>query len=141
MLVNTVASLCGGYLLAPIINKLSLAVSGQEQPLSGPERIVDNIIAGFTGPINVAVRSEMMSYIIVVICIFAVVYGVGVITSYLQSRMMLVVSQGTIESIRNDLFTKLQRLPVRFFDSHPTGERSEERRVGKECRSRWSPYH
>ena len=122
MLVNTIASLCGGYLLAPIINKLSLAVSGQEQPLSGTERIADNIISAFTGPINVAVRSEMMSYIIVTIGIFAFVYGIGIITSYLQARLMLVVSQGTIESIRNDLFTKLQKLPVRFFDSHPTGE-------------------
>ena len=64
----------------------------------------------------------MLSYIFTVILIFAAVYGVGVLTSYLQSKFMLVISQGTIESIRNDLFTKLQKLPVRYFDSNPTGE-------------------
>lgn len=122
MLTNTVASLCGGYLLAPIINKLSLAVSGREQHLSGMERLADRIITGFIGEINSAVKSEVISYILVVIGMFAFVYSVGVITSYVQARMMLVVSHGTIESIRNDLFAKLQRLPVRYFDSRPTGE-------------------
>lgn len=122
MLINTVASLCGGYLLAPIINKLSLAVSGREQHLSAAERLADRIITGFIGEINSAVRSEVLSYILVVIGLFAFVYSVGIITTYIQSRMMLVVSHGTIESIRNDLFTKLQTLPIRYFDSRPTGE-------------------
>ncbi|MBQ8035454.1 MAG: ABC transporter ATP-binding protein, partial [Proteobacteria bacterium] len=35
---------------------------------------------------------------------------------------MLSVSQNSIQAIRNDLFKKLQTLPVRYFDSHPTGE-------------------
>ncbi len=122
MLLNAVASLCGSYLLAPIINKLTLAVTGSEQPMSSIERLADDIITGFTGSINVAVRSEMLSYIITVIMIFALVYGVGIITSYLQSKLMLVISQDTIESIRNDLFSKLQKLPIRYYDSNPTGE-------------------
>lgn len=122
MLLNAVSSLCASYMLAPIINKLTLAVTGKEQPLSGIEKLADNIITSFTGTINVAIRSEMLSYIFTVILIFAAVYGVGVLTSYLQSKFMLVISQGTIESIRNDLFTKLQKLPVRYFDSNPTGE-------------------
>lgn len=122
MLINTVASLCAGYLLAPIINKLSLAVSGREQHLSSMERLADKIITGFIGEINSAVKSEVLSYILVVIGLFAFVYSIGVITSYVQARMMLVVSHGTIESIRNDLFSKLQKLPVRYFDSRPTGE-------------------
>lgn len=35
---------------------------------------------------------------------------------------MLTVSQGTLERIRNDLFSKVQKLPVRFYDNNPTGE-------------------
>jgi ATP-binding cassette subfamily B protein len=35
---------------------------------------------------------------------------------------MLVVSQGAVENIRNELFTKLQKLPIRYFDNNPTGE-------------------
>lgn len=122
MLANTLASLCGSYLLAPIINKLTLAVTGEEQPMSNIERLADNIISRFTGAVNTAVRSEMMSYILTVIVIFAVVYLVGILTSYIQARLMLSISQKTIESLRNDLFSKLQRLPIRYFDSNPTGE-------------------
>lgn len=122
MLANTLASLCGSYLLAPIINKLTLAVTGEEQPMSNIERLADNIISRFTGAVNTAVRSEMMSYILTVIVIFAVVYLVGILTSYIQARLMLSISQKTIESLRNNLFSKLQRLPIRYFDSNPTGE-------------------
>ena len=122
MLANTLASLCGSYLLAPIINKLTLAVTGEEQPMSNIERLANNIISRFTGAVNTAVRSEMMSYILTVIVIFAVVYLVGILTSYIQARLMLSISQKTIESLRNDLFSKLQRLPIRYFDSNPTGE-------------------
>lgn len=122
MLANTLASLCGSYLLAPIINKLTLAVTGEEQPMSNIERLADNIISRFTGAVNTAVRSEMMSYILTVIAIFALVYLVGILTSYIQARLMLSISQKTIESLRNDLFSKLQRLPIRYFDSNPTGE-------------------
>ena len=122
MLANTLASLCGSYLLAPIINKLTLAVTGKEQPMSNIERLADNIISRFTGAVNTAIRSEMMSYILTVIAIFALVYLVGILTSYIQARLMLSISQKTIESLRNDLFSKLQRLPIRYFDSNPTGE-------------------
>src|SRR5256884_1464765 len=45
-----------------------------------------------------------------------------------------------IQVTTNDFVTNMQHSPIR--DAHPLGaERSEERRVGKECRSRWSPYH
>lgn len=50
------------------------------------------------------------------------VYLVGVVSVYLQHRLMLSVSQSAIESIRNDLFRKVQKLPVRFYDTENTGE-------------------
>lgn len=122
MLLNTVSQLCGSYLLAPIINKLYFAVTGQAPEMSEPERIADSILSKFTGPINVAVRSEVMGYILTVVGVFACVYLVGVVTNYVQSRLMISISMGSMEKIRNDLFEKLQRLPVRYFDSHPTGD-------------------
>ena len=57
-----------------------------------------------------------------ILVILAGVYAVGIICSYLQGRLMMTVSQNAVEKIRNDLFQKLQRLPVRYFDSHATGE-------------------
>lgn len=122
MLTSTLTSLFGSYLLAPVINKLTFFVTGAEKEMSVMERFADGIISSFTGPINALIRSEVVTYIITTICIFAFIYGVGIITTYLQARLMLSISQGAIEKIRNDLFTKLQKLPVRYFDSNPTGE-------------------
>lgn len=122
MLTSTVTSLFGSYLLAPVINKLTFFVTGEEAEMSAMERFADGIISGFTGPINALMRNEVVTYIIATISIFAFIYGVGIITTYLQSRLMLSISQGAIEKIRNDLFTKLQKLPIRYFDSNPTGE-------------------
>lgn len=122
MLTSTVTSLFGSYLLAPVINKLTFFVKGEEAEMSAMERFADGIISGFTGPINALMRNEVVTYIIATISIFAFIYGVGIITTYLQSRLMLSISQGAIEKIRNDLFTKLQKLPIRYFDSNPTGE-------------------
>ncbi len=56
------------------------------------------------------------------IAVMAVVYLVGVITTYLQSRLMIACSQNSLEQIRNDLFEKMQSLPVRFFDTNSTGD-------------------
>lgn len=56
------------------------------------------------------------------LAVLASIYFVGVISTYLQNRIMLSVSQSTIEAIRNDLFHKVQKLPVRFYDTENTGE-------------------
>lgn len=57
-----------------------------------------------------------------ILMVLASVYAVGVVSAYCQHRIMLSVSQGTIENIRKDLFHKVQTLPVRFFDTENTGE-------------------
>ncbi|MBP5781550.1 MAG: ABC transporter ATP-binding protein, partial [Clostridia bacterium] len=43
-------------------------------------------------------------------------------STYIQSRTMLKMTQGVMERLRNDLFEKLQKLPLRYFDAKPTGE-------------------
>ncbi len=50
------------------------------------------------------------------------VYGVGVISSYCYSRIMLQVAQKTLNTIRKDLFDHMQELPIKFFDTHTHGE-------------------
>ncbi len=68
------------------------------------------------------VAFEVMFYILSIIIILVFIYVFGIVTNYLQSRVMMTVSQNSLEKIRNDLFQKLQKLPVRYFDTHPTGE-------------------
>lgn len=52
----------------------------------------------------------------------AVFYGIGVISTYVYSKIMIYVSQGTIKNLRIDLFSHMQDLPIRYFDSHPHGD-------------------
>ncbi len=123
MLASTVTSLIGAYLLAPIINRLTLAVlPNAEITMSAAERVADRVISAFVGVLPFAADSPVMGYVVTAAVVLATVYLVGVLSTYLQGRLMLTVSQGVTERLRNDLFTKLQSLPVRYFDSHPTGE-------------------
>ncbi|OON96409.1 MAG: hypothetical protein ATN36_05560 [Epulopiscium sp. Nele67-Bin005] len=54
--------------------------------------------------------------------IMAFVYIIAVISSYLQSRLMLEISQKALEKIRYDLFEKMQQLPLKFFDTNNNGD-------------------
>ena len=49
-------------------------------------------------------------------------YGVGVLASLAQSRIMAIVSQGTLKNLRDEMFTHMQSLPIRYFDSHAHGD-------------------
>ena len=128
MILTTVFSLCAGYLLVPIINRITLAINPAAE--LNPSRIAvlaDGIIEAFASTpliraITVNTAAEVGVYVVAALLILALVYLISVVGSYLQSRLMLSISQGSIQSIRNDLFNKLQSLPVRYFDSHPTGE-------------------
>ena len=52
----------------------------------------------------------------------AVFYGIGVISTYVYSKIMIYVSQGTIRNLRIELFSHMQDLPICYFDSHPHGD-------------------
>ncbi len=49
-------------------------------------------------------------------------YGAGVLASYLYNRIMVEVTQGTLRKMRNDLFSRMERLPIRYFDTHAHGD-------------------
>lgn len=51
----------------------------------------------------------------------AVFYGIGVISTFAYSKIMIYVSQGTIKNLRVELFSHMQDLPIRYFDSHAHG--------------------
>ena len=61
--------------------------------------------------------SPLVQFIIKIACIFVL----GIVASFLQSYLMVGVTQGTQKTIRDELFTKMQRLPIRYFDSNTAG--------------------
>ncbi|MDY3032117.1 MAG: ABC transporter ATP-binding protein [Clostridia bacterium] len=95
VLLSAASNLVGSYMLRPIINRYIVPTDGSAGDPVG-------LIGG--------------------IAVMAAVYLVGVGATYLQMRTMIGVSQRALSKLRTELFTKMQKLPVRFFDTHPTGE-------------------
>ena len=95
VLVSSASTLCGSNLLRPIINGLIDSTKTSQQKIT-------SLMAG--------------------LALMAVVYVLGVGATYLQGRIMISVSQGTLKRIREHLFRKVQKLPVRYFDTNPTGD-------------------
>ena len=56
------------------------------------------------------------------LCIMACLYLFGLVATFLQQRLMVSVGQGTQKDIRDKLFTHMQTLPIRYFDTHPVGD-------------------
>lgn len=52
----------------------------------------------------------------------ACVMGVGVITAFTYNRIMVNVSQGTMRHLRDDLFRRMESLPIKYFDTHAHGD-------------------
>lgn len=102
---SSVSTLLGSYMLRPIINGLG-----------------DSFFTYIESADKAAVLSNALSQLLKNIFIMAGIYAVGVTAQYLQQRIMIEISQKALQKIRNQLFEKLQKLPVRFFDTNNHGE-------------------
>ena len=60
----------------------------------------------------------LKAYLVKLACIF----GFGIVGTFLFNYLMVGVTQGVQKTIRDDLFAKMQRLPLRYFDSHAAGD-------------------
>ncbi len=129
MLFSTVTSLIGSYMLAPIINRITLAVMPDADiTFTAVGKVADGVVERFSNLtfieaiMSKGTYAEVMTYVLAAIILMLCIYLLGIISTYIQSRIMLSVSQNATERIRNELFEKLMRLPTRYFDKTPTGE-------------------
>lgn len=95
LLVSAGAGVAGTYLLKPIINQI--------------EQMLQTKSTDFT----------MFFHYLTVL---AAIYGVGALMTYVVNRLIVNVSTAVLESVRVDMFTKLEKLPLRYFDSQTHGE-------------------
>ncbi|MCD7834255.1 MAG: ABC transporter ATP-binding protein/permease [Lachnospiraceae bacterium] len=49
-------------------------------------------------------------------------YALGVVSSYMYNRIMVQVTQGTLKNLRDDLFSHMETLPIKYFDTHAHGD-------------------
>ena len=54
--------------------------------------------------------------------IMACIYAVGIVCSYAYNRIMVNISQGTMRRLRDELFSHMESLPIRYFDTHAHGD-------------------
>ena len=90
------ASVASTYFLKPIINDYIVPFIGRENP--------------------------DLSAFVSMLCLMAVVYLIGVGSGYLYKRLMVNIATGSMRKIRTDLFTHMQKLPIKYFDTHTHGE-------------------
>lgn len=111
MLLSTAASIVGTSAVARIIDGLTPNADGTPK---------DFVL--FKGSPFQIMFEHTLDYILAIIIILALIYVVGIVCTYFQARIMLKVTMNSTERIRNELFDKLQTLPIRYFDNNPTGE-------------------
>ncbi len=96
IILSSIASVAGSLFLQTLIDNYITPLLETENPI-------------FTGLIKA-------------IGVMAVIYIVGIITGYLYSRIMAVIAQGVLRNIRNEMFEKMEKLPIRYFDTHTHGD-------------------
>ena len=96
ILFSSAAMIVGTGLLRPVLNDYIVPFIGQENP--------------------------NLTKFITLLCVMIVVYVVGAVASYANSRIMLHISTKTLFKIRTELFSHLEKLPLKYFDTHTHGE-------------------
>ena len=97
-IIFTIASLAASYILRPIMNEFIY------YDAANPD------------------LTERLQGLGLGLGVMAAIYAVAVASQYAQQRIMLTVSQNSLKHMRNDLYAKLQTLPMRYFDTHATGD-------------------
>ncbi len=114
-----------GYILAHykahiIVVAICIAFSSISSTIATAfmRRLIDEVITpGITEGLP-AVQDKMIS----IISIMAIIYVLGIICSFLYSRIMATVGQGTLKSMRDDMFDRMESLPIRYFDTNAHGD-------------------
>ena len=82
-----------------------------------PQSLIDDYIEPMLNT-GADLFPELLNQIIQLACIM----GSGVLAAYLYNRLMVNVGQGTMRSLRDDLFTHMEALPIKYFDTHAHGD-------------------
>lgn len=96
IIISSVASVVGSLFVQILIDDYITPLLGMENPV-------------FTGLLKA-------------IGIMIIIYAIGIICTYLYNRIMAVISQGVLKDIRDEMFEKMETLPIKFFDTHTHGD-------------------
>ncbi|GEM04392.1 ABC transporter [Halolactibacillus miurensis] len=83
---------------------------------------LQTIIDNYLTPLMEEQTAELMQEFVMVIGTVAVIYLVGAASTYVFNRLMVGISTRTLYKIRVDLFQKLEKLPLKYYDTHTHGD-------------------
>lgn len=95
IILSASASIAGTYFLKPLINNYIVPYIGRKNP-------------------------DLKSFISL-LTIMGTIYLMGAASTYVYSRLMINISTGTLKEIRTDLFSHMQKLPIKYYDTHTHG--------------------
>lgn len=129
LIITTVTSLVGSYMMAPIIDEIIPAGEATAETADAKEDFADKIISAATDAFKPFVRgivgenaAHTVCYLFTGLLVLAMIYAVAIVCTYLQQKLLIGISQGAIQRIRNELFDKVQTLPLKYHDGTTTGE-------------------
>ncbi len=96
ILLSAIASAASSMFLQTLIDDYIVPMLGMDEPI-------------FTGLIHALIT-------------IGIVYLIGTLSSWIYNRKMVTIAQGALKKIRDDMFSKMQRLPIRYFDTHTHGD-------------------
>ena len=96
IIISALASAASSMFLQTLIDNYIVPMLGMDEPV-------------YTGLIHALIT-------------IGTVYALGALSTWIYNRQMVTVAQGTLKSIRDEMFTKMQRLPIRYFDTHTHGD-------------------
>ncbi len=105
VIISSGASVAGSYLIKPALNKYVIPMA---QIIANGGSLSD--ISGI-----------MASFGVLLLCVVGI-FLLGVLASWVNSRIMLYISTNLLFNVRTDLFSRLEKLPIRYYDGHTHGE-------------------
>lgn len=79
--------------------------------------LIDDYITPLLGSTN-----PVFTGLLKAICVMGIVYLVGILATLFYNRTMVSIAQGVLKKIRDDMFTHMQKLPIKYFDTHTHGD-------------------
>ena len=69
-----------------------------------------------------SMKNPVFTGLLKAVLVMGVIYVIGIIATFLFNRIMVVVGQGVLKDIRDEMFVHMQKLPIKYFDTHTHGD-------------------
>jgi ATP-binding cassette subfamily B protein len=80
------------------------------------------LIDSYIVPLSQNPSAQGFSLLLRALLVMLCMYALGVVATYVFNRLMITIAQGTLKSIRDEMFIHMQKLPIKFFDTHAHGD-------------------